>query len=173
MKDKIGILLIYASVTIAFIAGQYVYTPGLKTSGSVYFTPGPDCENNIIREIDRAKKIDIAVYSITNKYIANSIIAAHNRGATVRIITDHTMARGTGSMVPDFVAAGIPLRNNRKHKIEHNKFAIFDGTRIVTGSYNWTTSATHNNSENCIFLNMFAPEYSRHFEHLWNLYGKM
>lgn len=53
----------------------------------MFFTPGPKCENLIIDEINHAKKIDIAVYSITNQKIADSIFAAHNRGARVRIIT--------------------------------------------------------------------------------------
>lgn len=167
MKDRIGIFLIFASILIAFIIGRYFTV----LPGNVYFTPGLDCENNIIREIERAQKIDIAVYSITNQKIANSIFAAHRRGARIRIITDRTMAGSRYSVVADLEAGGIPLRRHRKHRIEHNKFAVFDNARIVTGSYNWTRSATQYNSENCIFLNIFGPEYSRRFEYLWNLYG--
>ena len=63
-----------------------------------------------------------------------------------------------------------PLRKNKKHKIEHNKFAVFDGSHIVTGSYNWTDAATKSNSENCVFLDALAEDYSARFEYLWNLY---
>ena len=70
------------------------------------------------------------------------------------------------------VKAGIPLRKNKKHKIEHNKFAVFDGSHIVTGSYNWTNAATKSNSENCIFLDALALEYTTRFEYLWKLYSK-
>lgn len=172
MKCRIGILLITVLSGAGCSVDKYTPAPIITPSGAVYFTPGTDCEDNIIREINNAQKIDIAVYSITNQNIANSIFAAHNRGADIRIITDRTMARGRGSMVPDFIAAGIPLRHNRRHKIEHNKFAIFDGARIVTGSYNWTANATRHNSENCLFLNAFAPEYAGRFERLWTMYGK-
>ncbi len=171
MKDRIGILLISASVVVAFIACRYATAHAKVVSGGVYFTPGPECENHIVNEINRARKIDIAVYSITNKKIADSIFSAHKRGARIRIITDRTMSGGKYSLATDLSTAGIPLRRNRKHKIEHNKFAVFDGMRIVTGSYNWTRNATQYNSENCIFLNMFGPEYSMRFEYLWNLYG--
>ena len=137
-----------------------------------YFTPGTECEDRIIAELGRADKIDIAVYSITNPKIANAIIAAHRRGARVRILTDRTMAGHKSSMIDELVAAGIPVRTNRRHKIEHNKFAVFDNRRMVTGSYNWTTAATKYNSENCIFLTHPAQEYSKRFEYLWRMYLK-
>ena len=138
----------------------------------VYFTPGTECEDRIIAELGRATTIDIAVYSITNPKIANAIITAHQRGAKVRIVTDRTMAGHKSSMIDELVAAGIPVRTNRRHKIEHNKFAVFDNRRMVTGSYNWTTAATKYNSENCIFLTHPALAYSKRFEVLWNAYKK-
>ena len=137
---------------------------------AVYFTPGTECEDRIIAELGRATTIGIAVYSITNPKIADAIIAAHQRGAHVRIVTDRTMAGHKSSMIDDLASAGIPVRTNRRHKIEHNKFAVFDNMRMVTGSYNWTTAATKYNSENCIFLPHPAQEYSKRFEVLWSLY---
>ena len=137
---------------------------------AVYFTPGTECEDRIIAEISQSTTIDIAVYSITNTKIANAIIAAHRRGARVRIVTDRTMTGHKSSMIYELSAAGIPVRTNRRHKIEHNKFAVFDNRRMVTGSYNWTSTATKYNSENCIFLPHPAQEYSKRFEVLWSLY---
>ncbi|MBQ2858955.1 MAG: endonuclease [Alphaproteobacteria bacterium] len=137
-----------------------------------FFTPGTECEDRIIAEINRATTVDIAVYSITNSKIANAIIAAHQRGARVRIITDRTMAGHKSSRIDELVAAGIPVRVNHRHKIEHNKFAVFDNRRMVTGSYNWTSAATKYNSENCIFMPHPAQEYTKRFEYLWNAYKK-
>ena len=163
-------------IAIAFAIGvgvgaqlppRYAMTP---TDVAVYFTPDTKCEDRIIAELGRADKIDIAVYSITNPKIANAIIAAHRRGAKVRIVTDRTMAGHKSSMIDELVAAGIPVRTNRRHKIEHNKFAVFDNRRMVTGSYNWTTAATKYNSENCIFLTQPAQEYTKRFETLWQTY---
>ena len=146
--------------------------PSAPAHIEAFFTPGTECEDRIIAELARAKTVDIAVYSITNPKIANAIIAAHRRGAKVRIVTDRTMAGHKSSMIDELVAAGIPVRTNRRHKIEHNKFAVFDNRRMVTGSYNWTTAATKYNSENCIFLIHPAQEYTKRFEYLWNAYKK-
>ena len=169
-------------IAIAFVIGVGVgaqlptrtVTPPASAPARIeaYFTPGTECEDRIIAELGRATTIDIAVYSITNPKIADAIIAAHRRGARVRIVTDRAMAGHKSSMIDELVAAGIPVRTNRRHKIEHNKFAVFDNRRMVTGSYNWTTAATKYNSENCIFLTHPAQEYSKRFEVLWNAYKK-
>ena len=169
-------------IGIAFVIGVGVgaqlptrtLTPPASAPARIeaYFTPGTECEDRIIAELGRATTIDIAVYSITNPKIANAIIAAHQRGARVRIITDRTMAGHKSSMIDELVTAGIPVRVNRRHKIEHNKFAVFDNRRMVTSSYNWTTAATKYNSENCIFLTQPVQEYTKRFEVLWNAYKK-
>ena len=169
-------------IAIAFVIGVGVgvqlptrtVTPTASAPARIeaYFTPGTECEDRIIAEINRATTIDIAVYSITNPKIADAIITAHQRGAKARIVTDRTMAGHKSSMIDELDAAGIPVRVNRRHKIEHNKFAVFDNMRMVTGSYNWTTAATKYNSENCIFLTHPAQEYSKRFEMLWGLYLK-
>ena len=164
-----GIAIVFAlGMTVgAQLPPRHAVAP---TDMVVYFTPGTECEDRIIAEINRATTIDIAVYSITNSKIANAIITAHRRGARIRIITDRTMAGHKSSMIDELVTAGIPVRTNRRHKIEHNKFAVFDNRRMVTGSYNWTTAATKYNSENCIFLPHPALEYSKRFEVLWGKY---
>lgn len=139
----------------------------------VFFTPSTDCEKNIVKAINNANKMDIAVYSITNPAITDSLITAHNRGASIRIVTDRTQAKGKGSLVSKIKAAGIPVLTNHKHKIEHNKFAVFDDVHIVSGSYNWTTNASKYNSENCIFFDQSNKEFSNRFEYLWNLYDNI
>lgn len=136
----------------------------------VFFTPGSDCENNIIEKINKSNKIDIAVYSITNPNITNAIITAYNRGANIRVITDKTQSKGKKSLVGTIKKAGIPVLTNKKHKIEHNKFAVFDDGYVVSGSYNWTTNASMYNSENCLFFNQPNNEYSQRFTQLWNMY---
>mgnify|MGYP002069047744 FL=1 len=141
----------------------------------VYFTPGLDCENNIIQRINDSSKIDIAVYGITNRNIVNSIISAQKRGATVRIITDRLQSSGKHSLVGELKNAGLDVRTNSgtKHKIEHNKIAIFDNKEIVTGSYNWTKNASSSNSENCIFINDAKTKnaYLKQFNYLWDFYS--
>ncbi|GBF23308.1 hypothetical protein tpqmel_0712 [Candidatus Gastranaerophilus sp. (ex Termes propinquus)] len=141
----------------------------------VYFTPGPDCENNIISRLESAQQIDIAVYTITNRNLVNAVIAAHKRGAKVRVITDQAQSEGEYSRVRELIEAGVPVRTNvyvtEQHRIEHNKFAIFDEKEMKLGSYNWTSSATKANSESCMFFKQEGKEFSKRYEELWGMYN--
>lgn len=175
MVKTVGTFLFYTSI-LALTACNSNNSKPVKenstqqTNIKVFFTPGLDCENNIIERINKSNKIDIAVYSITNPNITKAIVAAYNRGTDIRIITDRVQAKGKKSLIETIKKAGIPVLTNKKHKIEHNKFAVFDDKHIVSGSYNWTTNASMYNSENCIFFNQPNKEYSHRFEQLWNIY---
>lgn len=138
----------------------------------VYFTPGTDCEDNIIKQIKNAKKMDVAVYSITNERIVNALISAKDRGAKIRIITDRLQSKGKSSLVPILQSKGFEVKTNIKHKIMHHKFAIFDGKNIETGSYNWTEAATKSNAENCLFFKQTNKEFSAQYDYLWKSYNK-
>ena len=52
----------------------------------------------------------------------------------------------------------------------HHKFAIFDGARLINGSYNWTRGAANVNYENLVDTG--DPEliaaFSEEFKRLWN-----
>jgi phosphatidylserine/phosphatidylglycerophosphate/cardiolipin synthase-like enzyme len=155
----------------AGLSSNAIATEGTAGQIEVYFTPGRDCENNIIQRMNAAQKIDIAVYAITNRRIVDAIIAASARGAEIRIITDRLQAAGKGSLVPELRGAGLSVRTNIKHKIEHNKFAIFDNAIIISGSYNWTSAASDKNSENCIFFPQpDGRPFGQRFQYLWELY---
>ena len=54
----------------------------------------------------------------------------------------------------------------------HNKFAIFDGKHVESGSYNWTDSATKSNAENCMFFEQEDKVFTKQFNYLWELYQK-
>lgn len=52
----------------------------------------------------------------------------------------------------------------------HNKFCLFDGHLLITGSYNWTYAAEQRNAENIITtdeLNV-CNDYTNYFTSLWN-----
>lgn len=140
---------------------------------TVFFSPGPDCESAIINNINNSTEtIDAAIYSITNQNIVAALKNAHDRGIKIRILTDRTQAGNKKSLVWDMREYGMNVVVHRKYRLEHNKFAIFDGKNLSTGSYNWTTNGSTYNSENCIFLDENDPainEYQRRFDYLWQI----
>ena len=56
----------------------------------------------------------------------------------------------------------------------HHKFAIADNDLLLTGSYNWTRSASTENNENVIVTNhekLVAP-FREEFDKMWRALGR-
>ena len=156
-------------LTIFFLFLSYPAFANMKA----FFSPSLNCENNIVKRIDKAENtIDAAVYAINNKDIIKALKRAHDRGVKIRILTDRLQAGKRTSKVIELHDYGIKIRVNSKHKIEHNKFAIFDFKDMTTGSYNWTEPPSTKNSENCLFFNRnkkTVREYHDRFNYLWQM----
>ena len=142
----------------------------------VYFSPSTDCEDKLVDLINNSTEtIDVAVYSINNDNIVNALKKAQDRGVRMRVLTDRTQASGKSSKVRELYDSGVNIKVHSKHKIEHNKFAIFDGKMASTGSYNWTNPASNKNSENCVFFieeQEVIAKYQERFDYLWEINTK-
>ena len=142
-------------------------------SDKVYFSPGTDCLGAINWEIDSAfRTIDICVFTISDDRISEKLIQQHRKGVRVRIISDNDKLMDSGSDIERLAQAGIPVKIDRTAYHMHHKFALFDGSKAITGSYNWTRSAESYNNENLLVTASPAVvrQYKDAFELLW---GKM
>ncbi len=149
--------------------------PMISTISQAFFSPKDDCPREIRSQIAEAKRsIDICVFTITDDRLTSSIIDAHRRGIKIRIISDDEKSEDLGSDTDRFLEAGIPLRLDRSRFHMHHKFAIFDSSILLNGSYNWTRGAAENNEENFVLsgdprlINAFMDT----FESLWEQLGR-
>jgi phosphatidylserine/phosphatidylglycerophosphate/cardiolipin synthase-like enzyme len=137
---------------------------------AVYFSPGEDCSKQIEYYISKTKKtLDICVYSLSDDKIRDQVLEALKRKVKIRIITDVQQAAQSVSDDEFYERAGIPVIRYRDKGFMHNKFAIFDGEVMVTGSYNWTKHA-HENDENMVVISdkKCIKMFQDRFELLWN-----
>jgi mitochondrial cardiolipin hydrolase len=136
-----------------------------------HFSPGDDCRQAISQLLRHASRTaDICVFTITDDRLAAEILGAHRRGVQVRIIADDSKAEDLGSDVGRLEQAGIPVRLDRSPFHMHHKFAILDGARLLTGSYNWTRGAASDNEENLVVtddVRLVSP-FAATFAHLWS-----
>ncbi|MBT7919290.1 MAG: endonuclease, partial [Planctomycetaceae bacterium] len=98
-----------------------------QNSSQVYFSPGDDCPQIIINQLERASRsIDICVFTITDNRIADAIRDAFVRGIAVRIISDNDKSLDLGSDIERLMGLGISIRiDQTKHHMPH-KYAVFD-----------------------------------------------
>lgn len=139
-----------------------------------FFSPGEACVARIINALHGARNsADICVFTITDDRITSAIIAAHKRGIEVRVMTDNEKAIDEGSDVRQLARAGIEVRVDTSTNHMHHKFAIFDRGLLLTGSYNWTLSASRHNQENMIASNdaKLLRAYMGEFERLWKQFA--
>jgi phosphatidylserine/phosphatidylglycerophosphate/cardiolipin synthase-like enzyme len=135
-----------------------------------WFTPGTDAVARIVSLARGARaSIDVCVFTLTDDRLAAALLDARRRRVSVRLVTDDEKAYDRGSDVDRLAAAGIPVRIDSSPSHMHHKFAIFDGTTLLTGSYNWTRGAADENQENfCVVGDRrLVTAYARVFEGLW------
>ena len=165
----IGLCIIFGTYTAFYKSDDLIFDE------QVAFSPSKECENIIIKLIEHADKIDIAVFDINNDNIVAALKQAEKQGKKIRILTDKRQASSKNSKVLDLYEAGINIRVHSKNKIEHNKFAVFDNKYVITGSYNWTNPASNKNSENCLLTvenEEIIADYQSRFDYLWRINTK-
>ncbi len=115
------------------------------------FSPGQDCVRRVISLFDHCtQSVEVCVFTITDDRIADAIVEAHQRGVSIRVVTDTYKAMDRGSDIDRLRQAGVPVREDHSEHHMHHKFAVFDKRLLLTGSFNWTRSATSFNQENVV-----------------------
>lgn len=147
------------------------YEPvGVARVAEAWFSPDPACAGRIEQAFREARKsVDICVFTITDDRLTRAIIEAHQRGVVVRLITDNDKRTDIGSDIDELAGSGIETRTDQTPDHMHHKYAIFDGSVLLTGSYNWTRSAAHGNEDNFLLTDdaRLVAAFVRHFERLW------
>jgi phosphatidylserine/phosphatidylglycerophosphate/cardiolipin synthase-like enzyme len=139
---------------------------------AIYFTPPAGGAPGLIKQIDGAKKsIKVMAYGFTATNLAEALVRAKRRGVDVGLIQDEKSAQNNRETLPILLAAGIEVRSDGKHAIQHNKVMLIDDDIVITGSYNFTKSAESRNAENIMIVRSsyaakrYADNWKSHWDH--------
>jgi phosphatidylserine/phosphatidylglycerophosphate/cardiolipin synthase-like enzyme len=115
------------------------------------------------------KTFDICVFTITDDRVSKYIESAVARGVRVRILSDDDKSEDRGSDIDRLRRLGADVKLDDTDDHMHHKFALLDGARLLTGSYNWTRSAADRNLENILVTDDAAMirAYQEEFDRLW------
>ena len=139
-----------------------------------YFSPRDDLRSLCISLIDaESQSIQFAIYTFTDKQIAQALIRAARRGVSIEGIVDRSYGQMRSSQVASLANAQIPLwvyqtaADENQAGLMHNKFWLFErsleGKSLVwTGSYNFTRRASERNEENAVILS--NPDIVKRFK---------
>ncbi|MEY3963454.1 MAG: hypothetical protein RLZZ106_709 [Cyanobacteriota bacterium] len=136
------------------------------------------------------QRVDMALFVFSAQALTDVIAGLQARGVQLRLLADPGFASRSFSEVLDVLGValadrhckleagnqplqqaaegvGIP-RLARGDKL-HHKVAIVDGRSVITGSFNWSPSAAHQNDEILLVIHspLVAAHFTREIDRLW------
>lgn len=169
-----------ATLEMLLVTPEPSATPALPLFWEVYFTEprrpgaGDEIVARLVALIDSARSyIHVAAFELDLDPLVDALIAARDRGVQVIWITDneHGLAADLNEDRGQFARlreAGIPVLADTRAALMHNKFWVFDGQTVWTGSTNATVNDTQANNNNVIVLHSpaVAAIYEREFQEM-------
>lgn len=152
---------------------QLYFTEPINSTDEEDFTGAPIEEALVEAIADAQRSIDAALFELNSVPVTNALIAAHERGVEVRIVTDDEhgldIIEAPDSTVPDLEDAGIQVVDDDRTALMHNKFFVIDGTYVWTGSTNITHNGMYNNNNNAMLIrsSRLAQYYTAEFEEMF------
>ncbi|MDX1960843.1 MAG: phospholipase D-like domain-containing protein [Leptospiraceae bacterium] len=164
-------------------AKKIFFDPGIVLGSALFKVfwsdPGTSRETAIDKGIDQewvqfinnAKStLDLACYNLGRQVVIDAIINARQRGVKVRLVgdVDESVTSGYQAMF----RTDIPFAVGNSTGIQHNKFAIADGTLLIMGTGNLTDTDLIMNNNNYMIIESksLADAYTKEFEQMF--FGK-
>lgn len=132
-----------------------------------------DCERLVLREIPKARQeLVVTTYIITRASVIDAICQVAERKVPVQLKYDERLAadsRGMKKALEKMRKAGVecaPVKFRSAYGKMHDKFVVIDRRRVLTGSYNFTTTASKENYENLVLIE--SPKIAEEFIHAFD-----
>lgn len=155
------------------------------------FAPNNDdiVHRTFVNEISRVPAngyIYIAIQHFLHRGIGQALVNASRKGVDVRIIMDDDVVTNKGevqgaqsfleglkSQAPRIMVRYIETNRNAggNGSMMHNKFALLNGNRVLSGAGQYTGAAMRNNWENfgLTQVPILNQKYAKYFKSLWNV----
>ncbi len=166
-----GLLLVSLWLALGAPAAVVLNT---NTATQVDVAFDEDCERLLLREVAKAKKeLLVATYIITRQSIVEAICRLAERKVPVKLKYDDRQSdyEGMKKALEKLRKAGVvctAIKFSSRYGQMHDKFLVMDRQRVLTGSYNFTTTASKENYENLVLIESpkIAEEYARAFDRI-------
>ena len=167
-----------------------------QTPATVLFAPHRRSDPNqglqLLEELlsGTKKQLDLALFVLSEQRLADAMARLQERGVKIRLLADPGFANRAFSEVLDLLGIQLPdhrcgleagnrpwqkplegvgtPRLARGDKL-HHKLAVIDKRTVITGSFNWSPSAAHQNDETLLVFDspLLAAHFSAEIDRLW------
>lgn len=131
------------------------------------------CQDVILKYIENTEKmIHIAAYALSSKDIAYALQKKSDVWKYI-VVDKFTSENWWGQNILGILKQSqkiIVYENVKPEVLMHNKFMVFDGKYVQTGSVNYSDAGFNKNFENIIILNSdeLASRYVEYFDYILN-----
>ena len=133
----------------------------------VFFSPRGGCQDSLVQELQKARKeILVQAFSFTADLLTYALVDAKKRGIDVQVLLDKSNETDRYSDLKFLLDQDVHPLIDAEHAIAHNKVMIIDKKIVVTGSFNLTNQAEHQNAENMLIIKghpEMAVQYRQNF----------
>ena len=150
--------------------------PTMTVNGSlieVYFSPEDGTLDRILTAVNAAQEsISFMAYSFTSDELAEALIERAKSGVSVLGVFDEDQYHSNaGTEFDTLKNAGIDVRLDGNPRLMHNKVIIIDHQVVITGSYNFSNNAEHNNDENTLIIHNqnIATQFLAEFQQIYDM----
>jgi phosphatidylserine/phosphatidylglycerophosphate/cardiolipin synthase-like enzyme len=136
------------------------------------------------------QQVDLALFVFSDQGLADAMAGLHGRGVQLRVLADPGFANRSFSEVMDLLGVALPDHrckleaNNQpwEQPLEgvgtpqlapgdklHHKLAVIDHHTVISGSFNWSPSAAHQNDETLLLIHspLLAQHVNQEIDRLW------
>ncbi len=147
---------------------------GAQTDAHLY-APETNLERSELAQLETAtRSIDVAMYSFTDRELAEELATLAHRGVRIRVYRDRDqfsqeMQSGGPTTTSILLAAGIEVRVKGARDLMHLKTYAVDGRLLRSGSANWSPTGLKRQDNDVLYET--SPEaverFGRNFEEMW------
>ena len=167
-----------------------------QTPVTVLFAPhrrsDPNHGLNLINSVleGAQRRVDLALFVFSAQQLGDGLAALQQRGVQLRLLADPGFASRPFSEVLDLLGVALADQGCRLEAGNqplarpsegvgvprlptgdklHHKFAVIDNRTVITGSFNWSPSAAHQNDEVLLVIEspLLAAHFTREMDRLW------
>lgn len=166
LKGALSVILLLSA-----LGGLPLDSPG---ETDAFFSPEDDVRQLLIDNINLCQdSLDAALSRFDSGELALALVKAKERGVKVRIVVNEGLDAEEASLMNYLKEEGLEVRRlrGRAGGVMNNNFVLFDGKRIITGSYSWTERSQRFDLEN-ITLTDEPPVITRYLQEFDRLFAK-
>lgn len=125
---------------------------------SLFFSPADGTQQIVLSELAAAQSsVHLAFFNIRLQEVADTLLALHQAGKSIKVIMDQKQMDQSYNTLDDWMVNNgldvVGVFNDASAEATmHNKFAVIDGRRVLTGSLNYSTTAFNRSDEDLLLI---------------------